>query len=143
MTRSDALVRRLAVRAWEDPVRNAVSLALQGPYMEFCWLGVIGPTAAWTLRRLALPLLAGPEALEVDLPSLAQDLGLGHSSAKLRSALDRLVRFDLARWAAPAELEVATVLPPIHPRHLSRLSPWARRYHFELLAAASPHAEAG
>ena len=137
MTQTELLVSRVMVRPWDDPVRMPVSLPLQGPYMEFCWLGVIGPTAAWALRRLALPLLACPEAHEVDLSVLATELGLGHSAAKAQAALDRLARFGLARWAGIGELEVVTAVPLLPGRHLGHLSAWARRYHDQALAGVA------
>ena len=109
----------------------------------FCWLGVIGPTAAWALRRLALPLLACPEAHEVDLSVLATELGLGHSAAKAQAALDRLARFGLARWAGIGELEVVTAVPLLPRRHLGHLSAWARRYHDQALAGVAGTRRAG
>ena len=131
---TERLIEHLAVRAWDDPIRDQVSQPLGGPYLEFCWLGVIGPTSAWLLRRLALPLAAQPGGFEVDVADLARDLGLGRSISKAAAGLDRLVHFGLARMAGPAEVQVTTTLPPLRPHHLGRLSPWAVRYHHQVTA---------
>jgi len=127
------------------------------PYIELCYLPVIGPTSFVLLRRLGTQLARRPDGYEVDLASLARDVGLGEStgkSAPLRRSLDRLARFGLARWSDDGTYELATKLPALSPQQLSRLGPlpWEAHRHFTaqlaekenpLLAAALSYAARG
>jgi hypothetical protein len=108
-----------------------------GRYVERYWLPTLGPSATFALRRLA-PLASavgdGPP-VAVALECLAGELGLGSSAgrnARVRGALERLVRFRLACHGTGGRLLVATAVPPLTeaavahlPRHLQEVHPRA------------------
>ncbi|HTW97921.1 MAG TPA: bifunctional DNA primase/polymerase, partial [Acidimicrobiales bacterium] len=132
-------VRRLA----ETPPRPGdpapIRFRTSDPYLERCWLGVIGPSASWCLRRLAAELEAHPDGVNVRREDLARDLGLSTSrslNAPMHRTLRRLCDFGLARLAVDSAFEVRTELPPLSPARVARLSPGAQRAHHELVAEA-------
>lgn len=103
----------------------------QHQYVEMLWLPVIGPSSTWLLRRLSGWALACPQGLTVLLPELSESLGLGWSSganSSLQRSMRRLAMFGLARWENDA-FEVATAVPPLHERQLTRMSPALVRVH--------------
>jgi hypothetical protein len=96
---------------------------VQHPYVEMLWLPVIGPSAAWMLRRLAGWASAFPDGTTVVLPELSESLGLGATSgaaSSVQRTLRRLVMFRLARWSDV--LEVRTTVPAVSERQLARMS---------------------
>ena len=138
--RPDREIEVLAVRPWEDAVSDAVSFSLQSPYLELVWLGVTGPTAAWMLRRLALPLASRPQGYEVAMTDLAWDLGLGSGtgpSSKVMASLTRLVIFRFAYWSGGTEIQVRRSVPPLPARFLDRVGARARRAHAEAMKSLS------
>ncbi|HET6662952.1 MAG TPA: hypothetical protein VFG94_01780, partial [Acidimicrobiales bacterium] len=70
----------LAIHAVPDPnpkVRR-VGFALDDPYVEQVWAGVIGPSSLLALRRLPV-LWRDRKPAVVDVRELGQSLGLGPS----------------------------------------------------------------
>jgi hypothetical protein len=111
------------VRPWPDPVIDAVGLDPRSPYVERFWLGILGPSTTWLLRRLATGLEAEPAGFSLSLPDTAQALGLGgrgRNSPFVR-ALARSCQFELAMVPGPGELAVRRRLPPLTRRQLARL----------------------
>ncbi len=60
-------IAALTVQPWPDPVIDAVGHEVRSPYVERFWLGLLGPSSTWLLRRLvgrarrgARRLRAGP-----------------------------------------------------------------------------------
>ncbi len=108
-----------------DPVVDAVGYAARSAYAETYWLGVIGPSALWTLRRVSAWAVAQPGGFEVGLADLARELGLGGSAcrnAPLVRTLTRLVVFEMASIDEVNDtLAVRTTLPPLAQRHVRRL----------------------
>src|SRR5215211_3813539 len=107
------------VRPWPD----AVGLDPRSPYVERFWLGILGPSTTWLLRRLAAGLEAEPAGFSLSLPDTAQALGLGgrgRNSPFVR-ALARSCQFELAMVPGPGELAVRRRLPPLTRRQLDRL----------------------
>ncbi len=93
-------------------------------YVELYWLGVIGPTASFLLRRLTYGLEVSPGGFTLDLAETARALGLGDRLSRngpFRRALARLHTFELARPAGTARVAVRTAVPPLPLRHLRRL----------------------
>src|SRR5438094_10508947 len=69
-------------------------------YAETYWLPVIGPSAMWALRRLSAWAEAEAARVDVTLPDLAHELGLGGGTGRnspIVRTLARLVVFQLAR----------------------------------------------
>src|SRR5438874_9160637 len=69
-------ITTMTVAPWDDVVVEAHGFGPASTYIEHCWLPVLGPTATWLYRRLAIPLLTQSD-YEVDLVDLAVSLGLG------------------------------------------------------------------
>jgi hypothetical protein len=127
----------LAIHAVPHPnpkVRH-VGFALDDPYVEQVWAGVIGPSALLVLRRLPV-LWREREPALVDLRELGQSLGLGPSlarSGRTWRTIERLVGFGMAHWLPGDELGVRTEVAPLSGRQLARLPEWTRQVHDRLL----------
>jgi hypothetical protein len=122
---------RLVVVPWRDPLIERLGHDALGDYVELFWLGILGPTATWLLRRLAVTVVAHPEGHCTDLPALAAALGLGWDSNRANAfgrALQRLVMFGMVRHV-DAAVAVRTVVPPLSVRHLARLPEHLQRAH--------------
>ncbi|MEW6154876.1 MAG: hypothetical protein AB1673_12940 [Actinomycetota bacterium] len=119
-------IASLPVRAWPDPVIDALGHDPRSPYVEKFWLGILGPSTTWLLRLLAAEIEAHPEGFELDLAETAQCLGLssrgGRHSAFMR-ALARCCRFDLADSRPDGTLAVRRRVPPLNRRQVLALPP--------------------
>lgn len=117
-------VTSLTVRPWHDPVVDDVGFDARSTYVETYWLGVLGPTATWLVRRLARRLEAEPEGFELDLAEIAAELGVGARSSKhapfVRS-LQRCAHFGIVELTPGGTLRVRRKLPPLSRFQLSRL----------------------
>jgi len=124
----------LTVRPWPDPVIDRIGHDARSRYVEEFWLGVLGPSTTWFLRFVADQLDRHPGGFELDLGATARRLGLappGGRNAPLQRALDRAVRFRLARTAGRDGLDVRRRLPPLNRHQLERLPAEARQAHAE------------
>jgi hypothetical protein len=109
---------------WTDPVADPHGVHPCSRYVELYWLGVIGPSTTWLLRRLSYGLEMHPDGFDLHLADTARSLGLGERMGKnspFRRALQRLCTFELARPHGPGGLAVRLHIPPLPLRHLSRL----------------------
>lgn len=115
---------QITIRPWEQPVTARPTFDPRSPYVEKFWLGIIGPSACWLLRRIAAGFDASPEGFTMPLGETARALGLGdrggRNSAFFRT-LNRMVQFEVARPAGPDRLEVMRRLPLLTRRQASRL----------------------
>lgn len=122
----------VSVRPWDDQTVQRVGFDPRSPYVERFWLGIIGPSTTWLLRRVAAGFDASPDGFEMSLSETARSLGLGdpqgRNSAFFRT-VNRMVQFDLARSMGPGELLVMRRLPPLSRRQAGRLSPALREAH--------------
>jgi hypothetical protein len=129
----------LHVTAWADPLVDRRGQPITGAYVELFWLPVLGPSATFFLRRCAALLAAHPEGLAVDLAQLGPALGLGHSlstHAPLTRAIDRGIRFGMARRAGADHLAVRRVAGPLPRHHVDRLPPLLKELHSDWLGRA-------
>jgi hypothetical protein len=113
----------ITVRAWLDPVVDDDGFDPRSRYVEVFWLGVLGPTATWLLRRLVAGLERSPEGYDLDLQATAQAMGLSYSagrSSPFSKALQRCVMFGLAH-PIDGGLAVRRRVPAISFRHLRRM----------------------
>jgi len=81
---------------------------------------------------LSLYLDMFPEGLPMDLTELSYQLGLGRPESRhaaLPRAIDRCVRFGLARRPATNRLAVRRMLGPLPAQRVSRLSPFLQSIH--------------
>ncbi len=114
----------LPVVAWIDPDVDRIGVDPRSWYVETFWLAVLGPSAIWLLRRLADRIDEAPEGFELDLDETARSLGLGGSDSRhspLQRAVDRCLRYGVARRTDHQGLAVRRRLPPVPRRQLLRL----------------------
>lgn len=111
------------IRPWVDPLVDELGHDLRSHYVERYWLGILGPSTTFLLRRIASELDLRPEGFTLHLADTARALGLGaragRNSPFLR-ALDRMCQFGLARRHLD-QLDVRRRVPPLTRPHLARL----------------------
>ena len=124
----------LRVVAWEDAVIDELGHDPRSAYVERFWLGILGPSATWLLRRLAAGLEAAPDGYELELGVAATELGLGNRSGKhapFVRCIERCCRFgatDLQLHGSPT-LRVRRKLPPLTRAQVERLPDALRTEH--------------
>lgn len=118
-----AIVDALRVRSWPDPVIDQVGIDPRSAYVEQYWLGILGPSTTWLLRRLVAGLDDAPGGFVLPVSDTARSLGLGSPMGKnspfVRS-IHRLCQFRLARWHGD-EIEVRRRVPPLNANQVARL----------------------
>lgn len=120
---SHELEQTLIVLPWHDPVVEAVGFDARSSYVELFWLGILGPTATWLLRRLVTGLDAYPDGYELDLGETANAMGLSLTAgthSPFGRALNRCVMFGMMQQV-PSGMAVRRQLPPVPARHLNKL----------------------
>ncbi|MDX2380968.1 MAG: hypothetical protein QNM02_14545 [Acidimicrobiia bacterium] len=128
----------VTIRPWIDPVVDDVGHDVRSRYVETFWLGVLGPTATWLVRRFAEGLDRSPEGYEIDLTDTARAMGLSFTSGRsspFSKALQRCVMFGLAH-PIPSGLAVRRRVPPVAFRHLRRMPEPVQRAHADWVHAA-------
>jgi hypothetical protein len=133
-----SLQASIVVRPWLDPVVDDDGFDPRSRYVEVFWLGVLGPTATWLLRRLVAGLERSPEGYELDLQATARAMGLGYTSGRaspFSKALQRCVMFGLAH-PIDGGLAVRRRVPPISFRHLRRMPESVQAAHDDWLHAS-------
>jgi hypothetical protein len=113
----------LHIKPWPDPVIDRVGHDPRSAYVEQFWLGILGPSTTWLLRRLAAGLETTPAGFDLGLSDTARSLGLGGEgrSSPFVRALGRCCQFQLASSEDDATLAVRRKLPPLNRRQLARL----------------------
>jgi len=123
--------QQLMVVPWHDPVVDAVGYEVRSQYVELFWLNVLGPTATWILRRLALGFDRYPLGYELDLAETASALGLSYTAGTANAFMRSLNRCVLFGVSQPTDggLAVRRRVPPVATRHLMRMPPHLRQAH--------------
>ncbi len=127
----------LIVLPWHDPVVDRIGFNIRGSYVETFWLGILGPTSTWLLRRIDSGFDVYPEGYELNLGETAAALGLTFQAGKVSPfvrSLQRCVMFGAAR-ASSYGVEVRRFMPPLNARNLNRLPEHLRRVHNDWLPA--------
>ena len=122
----------LRVMGWPDPVIDRLGYDPRSLYVETFWLGILGPTCTWLMRRFAAGLDDVPAGFDLDMADTARALGLGDRSGRqspFRRSLARCVTFQMARREGPTTLAVRRRIPPMPRRHLERLPASLRERH--------------
>ena len=130
---STSLTQTLIVRPWHDPVVEAVGYDARSSYVELFWLGILGPTATWVMRRLVTGLDAYPDGYELDLGETANALGLSLTAgthSPFGRAMNRCVMFGMMHQV-PDGVAVRRQLPPLSMRHLRKLPSHLQAAHVE------------
>jgi hypothetical protein len=122
----------LTIRPWADEVIDALGFDPRSPYVERFWLGVLGPSTTWLLRRTAAGFDSNPDGFDLPLAETARALGLGDRGGRhspfLRS-VNRTIQFGMAMVTGQGELSVRRKLPPLARRQVERLSPALQEAH--------------
>ena len=129
----------------QDPLVEALGFDARSGYAEAYWLGILGPSALWALRRLSDGLARHPDGFVVELGHFARELGLGEGigrQAPVVRAVARLVAFRMAEVRGDA-LAVRRSVPPLAGRHLARLPRHLAERHRAEMEAPSPCSTAG
>src|SRR3954447_27014794 len=106
----------LTVRPWPDPVIDVVGIDPRSHYVETFWLGVLGPSTTWLVRKLVAGLEASPAGFDLDLEETAHCLRLRHKGGRhspFIRALTRCVQFDVAQPQGEGVLAVRRKLAPL------------------------------
>jgi hypothetical protein len=134
----------LIVLPWPDPVVEAVGHDPRSPYVEHFWLGILGPSTTWLLRRIAAAFDTAPDGFELDLHETAGALGLSATNGRhspFARTLQRAVQFGLAQPHSRG-LSVRRKLPPLSHRQLARLPAGVQSLHQRWVEAATSDDEA-
>ena len=62
---------RLRIVPWLDPIADPHGVHPCSRYVELYWLGIIGPSTTWLLRRLSYALEMHPAGVDIDLADMA------------------------------------------------------------------------
>ncbi|MFK7917273.1 MAG: hypothetical protein AB8G14_04280 [Ilumatobacter sp.] len=116
----NALVR---VRPWIDPLVDETGHDPRSRYVEQFWLGVLGPTATWVLRRLVTGFEQHPDGYDIDLTLTARSMGLSYApgrSSPFSKAMQRCTMFGLSHQTGDG-IAVRRRVPMVAHRHLRRM----------------------
>ncbi len=122
----------LVVAPWPDAVIDSLGHDPRSAYVERFWLGILGPSTTWLLRRLADGLDRQPQGFTLDLEATALALGLGSRGGRhspFMRALARCCRFELAEARPGGVLAVRRRVPPLSRRQVQRLPDAVRAEH--------------
>jgi hypothetical protein len=114
----------LRVQAWPDAVIDTVGHDVRSAYVEQFWLGVLGPSATWLIRRLVSGLEDDPDGFDLDLALTATQLGLGNRSGRhspFFRSIERCCRFGAAQLLDERTIRVRRKLPPLTRMQIARL----------------------
>jgi hypothetical protein len=111
------------IAPWRDPVVDRRGHDPRSAYVEQFWLGVLGPTATWLLRRLVAGFDHDPDGYELDVAATARSLGLSvtkGTASPFNKAVQRCAMFGLVQRLSESWL-VRRRVPLVSQRHLGRL----------------------
>ncbi len=124
----------LAVEPWVDELVEQLGFDPRSAYVETFWLGVLGPSTVWLIRRLVAELDNNPQGYQLDLDETAATLGLRNNGGKhspFMRALGRTCQFGLARTTGPNSLAIRRKLPPVTQGQLRKLPITTQRQHHQ------------
>ena len=127
----------LVVRPWWDPDLAVAGFDPRSAYVERYWLGVLGPSVVFLLRRLSRGLQEHPSGFQITLADTSRAIGLGGGigrQAPINRTIDRACMFTTMRRVSASELQVRAHLPQLNQRQLSRLPLAVRNSHERWLA---------
>lgn len=119
-------MQQLVVRPWGDGVLDEVGHDARSVYVERFWLGLLGPSATWFLRRCADQFDEKPQGFILDVENCSASLGLSRNrgpTGTFPRMLARCCHFHVARVIGPEALEVRRTLAPLNAKQIDRLAP--------------------
>ncbi|NLA36944.1 MAG: hypothetical protein GX868_14835 [Actinobacteria bacterium] len=122
----------LEVVSWHDSGRDHLGYDPRSDYVERFWLGLLGPSTTWLVRRFARGLREHPNGFRVDLVETGRALGLGDSisrNSSLQRSLLRACQFGVFERVSERRVAVRTAIPPLSKRQLERLPETVRQAH--------------
>lgn len=120
----DGAVTHLTVVPWYDPFLAQRGYDPRSAYVERFWLGILGPSATWLLRRLTRGLDEHPAGFRINMADTARALGLGQGTSRnsmVVRTVERLCQFGTAQLHAHDRLAVRRHVAPLNARQLQRL----------------------
>ncbi len=123
----------MSFRRWPEPPGGPTGHDPRSAYVERFWLGVLGPSATWIIRRLADEFDANPEGFDVDRSTFARSIGLSDAKgteSPFGRSLQRCIMFGLVR-ESPHGFETRRRVPDVPPRQLARMNVEMRTAHEE------------
>lgn len=123
---------------WPDALSDATGHPVRSDYVERFWLGILGPTATWLLRRCSDEIVASPAGATVDLHPMAGSIGLAYHPGRhnpFSRGFDRLVMFGMMRHVGShpqPTFAVRTHVPQLALRQLARLPEQLQVAHADL-----------
>jgi hypothetical protein len=126
------LAETVVVRPWLDDVIDGLGFDPRSAYAEHFWLGILGPSTMWLMRRMVAGLEDEPEGYEMRLAETARSLGLGDRGGRhspFLRAVTRTIQFELARPEEDGGLAIRRKLPPLNRRQVLRLPPALQSAH--------------
>jgi hypothetical protein len=133
------LTRHVTITPWIDPIVDRRGHDPRSTYVELFWLGTLGPTATWLLRRLVAGLDDHPDGYPLDLAATARSMGLSFNrgpASPFGRAFSRCVMFGAAHEHASG-YAVRRRLPEIARRHLLRMPEEVQIAHQRWVGATS------
>lgn len=126
-----ALPELLTVLPWTPDDPTAGGHDPRSSYVEDYWLGVLGPSATWLIRRFAAGFDHDPDGFVVPAGEVASEIGLGRgtgASSPFTRTLHRLEVFNLARVSGET-VQVRRRIPELSRRQITRLPEHLGRAH--------------
>lgn len=124
----------LHLRPWTDTVIDRVGHDPRSRYVEQFWLGILGPSTTWLLRLVAHRLDREPDGFDLDVGATARSLGLGAPEGRhspIHRAVERTIRFGLARPVGHDGLDVRRRIPPLNRGQVARLPDAVQQAHLD------------
>ncbi|HUY86270.1 MAG TPA: hypothetical protein VMU77_04095, partial [Acidimicrobiales bacterium] len=99
----------VAVRPWRDNFVDRSGHDPRSKYVEMYWLGTLGPSSVWLMRRLVTELDSNPDGFVFDAQEWAKWLGVGCSggrNSRFARVVRRCVDFGAVRTPPPTGKKV-------------------------------------
>lgn len=109
---------------WHDPLIDRLGHDPHSRYVEWFWLGIIGPSTTVLLRVFDDALDEHGGVAHLDLVDVAAQIGVGHRGGRnspLSRSIQRAMRFGAARPAGADSIEVRHRLAPLNRSQIERL----------------------
>lgn len=131
----------LKILPWEDLVTDTIGYDPRSLYVEMFWLPVLGPSCIWLIRRLAMWLENSPTGFELNLDSIAKELGLGtnRKSHPLKRTLIRCSDFGILHIGEHECAFLRLKMPQVSPRLLNRFSDRLKQAHAYWISTPNPN----